>query len=198
MESNPYDAGTAPLVPGRTTTARLKKPAFALLIIAGLVVASAYFAYSVAEASYQRNADSIRKRDTHEVADLIREFADSTGHLPFQEYASQKPFMVIIGHSPEEEDRFANDPVLKRGGTWANAKELEALLSKGLSRRIALPRDPQKIPTFAPNVYVYFVFENEMVIASHLYYPDEAAIKYEWNGHTFYSYTVAYLFTGGR
>lgn len=196
MESNPYEAGAAPVAPDRTSNpiAKLRKLALVLSIVAGLVVALAYFAYPVFEANYQRNMDPIRKRDAHEIADVIREFADRTGHLPFQEHASQKPFMVVIGHSPEEEDRFANDPVLKRGATWANAKELEALLSKGLRRQILLPRDPQKAPTFAPNVYVYFVSGKEMSVVSHLCFPDEMATKYEWNGHPFYAYTIAYLF----
>ena len=103
--------------------------------------------------------------------------------------------MVIIGHSVGEEDYFARDPVLKRRATWANAKDLEAVLSKGLNRAVRLPRDPQKVPTFAPNVYVYYVSGNEMSVVSHLCFPsDEMTVKYQWQGHSFYPYTLAYIF----
>ena len=95
---------------------RRKKLALRILVGGGiaatLAVALLYFAYPLLEANYQRQTDAIRKNHAHQIADLIREFADKTGHLPFQEHAAQKPFMVIIGHSPQDEDYFANDPVL--------------------------------------------------------------------------------------
>jgi mRNA-degrading endonuclease HigB of HigAB toxin-antitoxin module len=182
-----------------------KRKKLVLGILLGAVVAGAlaivllYFAYPSLEADYQRHMDPIRKSHARQIADLVREFADKTGHLPFQEHAAKKPFMVIIGHSPQEEDYFANDPVLKRGATWANANELEAVLSNGLKRTVCLPRDPQKVPTYAPNVYVYFVSGNEMSVVSHLCYPDdEMTIKYQWHGHTFYAYTLTYIFEPNR
>ncbi len=200
MEPNPYEAGAATVEPAGTTSAvkKLKKLLLVVLVVSAFVVVLMYFAYPFLEANYQRNMDPIRKNDARQIADLIREFTDKTGHLPFQEHAAKKPFMVIIGHSPEEEDYFANDPVLKRDATWANAKDLEAVLSKGLSRTIHLPRDPQKVPTFAPNVYVYFVSGNQMSVVTHLSFPAEMAVKYEWNGHSFYAYTICFEFQPDR
>ena len=138
--------------------------------------------------------DPIRKTHARQIASVIQEFADKTGHLPFQEQAVDTPFMVLLGHSTKEEDKFANDPVLKRDATCASSTDLEALLSKELKRPIKLPRDPQKVPTYAPNVYVYFVAGKQMTIVTHLKFPDNGAVKYEWHGEPFYAYTICYEF----
>ena len=173
-----------------------------LLIISGslvaIVVALIYFAYPLLDAQYQRDMDLIRRDHAHQIADVIREYAEKTGHLPFQEQAEDRPFMVLIGHSPEHEDHFANDPVLQRDAQWANSSLLESMLKKELGREVQLPRDPQKVPTYAPNVYVYFISGNQMVVLSHLYYPNDQAVKYEWNGKPFYSYTITYEFKPPR
>ena len=176
-------------------------------IIIGLIISFAllvYLIYPLLEAKYQRDMDVVRRNDAHQIAKIIREFGNKTGHLPFQDEANEKPFMVLIGHSPEEENHFANDPVLIREGQWANSSALKSLLEKELGKKIQLPRDPQIVPTYAPNVYIYFVSGNQMSVMSHLHNPDEKAIKYEWNGKTFYSYTLTYNFapppqdSGGR
>ena len=181
------------------TMTKKKKIFLGVLVVGAFAVVLACLAYPYLGAKDQENMDVIRKTHADQIAALVREFADKTGHLPFQEYATKKPFMVIIGHSVEEEDHFANDPVLKRGGTFANASDLEAVLSKGLNRTVSLPRDPQKVPTFAPNVYVYFVSENEMAVVSHLCFPSAGmTVRYQWHGHTFYAYTVAYIFEPGQ
>ena len=173
-----------------------------LLIFTGALVAIIavliYFAYPFLDAKYQQDMDPIRRDHAHQIADVIREFADQTGHLPFQEQAKDEPFMVLIGHSQEHEDHFANDPVLKRGGQWANSSLLESMLEKELGRDVQLPRDPQKVPTYAPNVYIYFISGNQMTVVSHLYYPNDETVKYEWNGKPFYSYTITYEFNPDR
>lgn len=136
--------------------------------------------------------DPVRIKHTKEIADLIMAYTDETGHLPFEEEAKTKPFMVLIGHSAEEEDNFAHAEVLKRGATFANASVLEAKLSEGLGQKIRLPRDPQTVTTFAPNVYVYFVSGNQFSVVSHLFSPSEKSVKYQWPNGTFHSYTITY------
>ena len=172
----------------------MKKLVVAIVAAAATAVAVAFFAYPAMEGRYQRSMDSIRIAHAHQIADVVREFADKTGHLPFQEHADDKPFMVLIGHSSREEDRFAGDAVLKRNATWTNGSELEALLAKELNRTVRLPRDPQKVSTFAPNVYVYFVSRNQVTVLSHLNSRANGAVKYEWNGHPFYAYTICHAF----
>jgi len=100
--------------------------------------------------------------------------------------------MVLIGHSQQEEDAFAQEKVLARNATFANATTLEAELSKVLERKIVLPRDPQRVATYAPNVYIYFVFGGQMSVMAHLYNPSDRSVKYEWRGGVFYSHTLTY------
>lgn len=172
----------------------MKKLVIILGGIVAIVAVLIYSAYPIMEAKYQQDMDPIRRNHAHQIADVIREFADKTGHLPFQEQAEDQPFMVLIGHSPEHEDHFANDPVLKRDAQWANSALLESMLSSELGRKVQLPRDPQTVPTYAPNVYIYFISGNQMTVVSHLHYPNDQAVKYEWNGKPFYSYTIIYEF----
>ena len=163
-----------------------------------LTVVVVYFGYGLVENGYQRNMDPIRRKHVSLIVGIIQEYANKTGHLPFQAEAADKPLMVLIGHSPREEAYFANDPVLERGAAWTNASNLEAVLSKELGRSVRLPRDPQKVPTFAPNVYIYFVSGNQMTVACHLKFPTDETVEYEWHGHPLYSYTIAYEFNPKR
>jgi hypothetical protein len=72
------------------------------------------------------------------------------------------------------------------------SREFEQTLSKTLAREVVLPRDPQKVPTYAPNVYVYFVMPDEFCVVSHLYKPSEKSVEYTWEGGTFHSHTLTY------
>lgn len=151
-----------------------------------------YFGYQFLDSRYQRDMDEVRRSHANQIADVIREYAEKTGALPFQDVAQEQPFMVLIGHSSDHEDQFSKDPVLQRRAQFANSSTLESMLSEALGRDVKLPREPQKYPTFAPNLYVYFVSGNQMTVVSHLCYPDEDAVKYEWHETPFYSYTVCY------
>lgn len=168
--------------------------ALALIGVAGFAVV----AYRVADARYQKDMDVVRQKDAQEIFALVQEYANKTGHLPFQDIAADKPLMVIIGHSDQEEYFFAEDPVLKRDANYSRSVHLDEMLSKELNRKIVLPRDPQKVPTYAPNVYVYFVAGNEVAVASHLHSPHAEAVEYKWQGGKFYSYTIAAKYEGKK
>jgi hypothetical protein len=160
-----------------------------LLIAAGLAVPIIYRAM---DRAYQAAMDPIRIEHAERIAALILQYADKTGAFPFQQHTAERPFMVLIGHSQQHEDAFAQEKVLKRGATFANATVLEAELSKVLGRQIVLPRDPQKVPTYAPNVYIYFVVESQMSVAAHLFSPSPRSVRYEWRGGVFHSHTLTY------
>ena len=164
-----------------------------LLIVAGLVCwITIPRVYRAMDESYQNAMDPIRIGDAKHIVDVILEYADATGSLPFEKQASEKPFMVLIGHSRQDEDMFAQEKVLSRDAVFANSNVLEAELSRGLGREIVLPRDPQRVATYAPNVYIYFVSKGQLTVISHLYSSSENSVKYEWRGGVFYSYTLTY------
>jgi len=143
---------------------------------------------------YQRAMDPLRMKHADEIVALVLEYAETTGHFPFAERAVDRPFMVFIGHSVGEEDALAKDPVLGRGGRWSNSPELESELTTALGRRVTLPRDPQKVPTYAPNVYVYSVSGDQMTVAVHLFEApkDKETVPYEWRGGRFFAYGATY------
>jgi hypothetical protein len=170
----------------------MKKWILGITVSLALLVVLGWTTLWLMERGYQMNMDPIRRQHARQIASLVQEFAEKTGSLPFQEEATETPFMVFIGRSAEEEDRFANDPVMKRNAVWANSSELEAVLSEGLGRTVRLPRDPQSVPTYAPNVYVYFVAGKQFTVVSHLKYSDPDAVEYRWRGRPFYAYTVCY------
>ena len=72
------------------------------------------------------------------------------------------------------------------------------MLAAGLGRRVRLPREPQTVPTFAPNVYVLFVSGDEAAVVAHLAAPDPGAVPYDWRGGTFHAYTLAFRFEPDR
>lgn len=165
-----------------------------LLLVVGVVVAwiAIQRIYRGLDAGYQKAMDPVRIQDAERIADLILEYADKTGRFPFEQRTLDRPFMVLIGHNQLEEDAFAKERVLARNATFANASMLEVELSKVLGRTITLPRDPQKVATFAPNVYIYFVAEGQMTVITHLFQPSDRSVKYEWRGGVFYSHTLTY------
>ncbi len=182
-------------------TKRARIAAFAggvavLVMIVGAIVVRVFLvvgAYEAADADYQRAMDPIRIKHGKEIIALVLNYADRTGHFPLAERATDKSFMVVIGHSQKEEDSFAADPVIARGGRFSNASDLEAELSKEFGEAIRLPRDPQKVATYAPNVYVYFLAEDQMTVAVHLFKPTPDTIPYDWRGGKFHAWSETYL-----
>lgn len=162
----------------------------AVLALLGFV--GARYAFDKLDASYQRAADATRQRHAQVLVDLVLAYADKTGHFPFAEHTADRPFMVLIGHSQEEEDFFAAQPVLARGARFANSALLESELRRVLGPDVSLPRDPQRVPTFAPNVYVYFVAPEQMTVAVHLFNPTPETIEYQWPGGRFHSHSFTY------
>ena len=182
---------TAPVHVPRKRTILLAVAAGTLLFGLAAFVLWA-FVMPALDRGYQRAMDPVRRRDADAIAALVREYADRTGHLPFEELAGDSPFRVLIGHSTAEEDFFARDPVLPRGHGRARSNSFEKLLSEGLGRPVRLPHDPQQVPTYAPNVYIYLVSGDRFAVASHLFEPHPDAVPYDWRGGTFHSYAVEF------
>jgi hypothetical protein len=135
--------------------------------------------------------DSIRVKDAETMRALVHEYHDKAGgRLPYEDRATEKPYMVFVGLSVEHEDAMAKTPALQRGGTWGNSHEFEAELTRVLGRPIVLPRDPQRTATHAPNVYLYFITGREYCVVTHLVKPSRISEPYRWDGGTFHSHAV--------
>jgi len=144
------------------------------------------------DTGYQRAQDPVRIKHATYIASVIEEYKQKTGHFPMPEelLGKNKTFMVFIGRSVKQEDEFSQIPALRGGALFANSSYLEGELSRVLQREIVLPRDPQKVTTFAPNIYVYYSSPTLTCIYAHLFEPTENSKEYEWSGGTFYSHPV--------
>lgn len=150
--------------------------------------------YKSLDEQYQKAHDPIRIKHVNEIANVIFAYDKKVGYPPLQDLVSQqqKPFMVLIGRSDIEEDRFAELEALEKGALFINSRKFEAILSQGLKQKIKLPRDPQKVATYAPNVYLYFVTQDQICVAAHLYFKSEISKPYTWSGGTFNSHAECY------
>ncbi len=145
--------------------------------------------YVAMDEAYQEAMDPVRVQATEDIQKVMLAYHHKKGKFPFGELAAEQPVMTIIARSEAEEIEFAKIEVLNKGALLVTAKALETELSKELGFDVVLPRDPQKVTTFAPNVYVYFITpEQDLCIVSHLYFPTPETVEYSWEGGRFNSY----------
>ena len=165
---------------------------FILPIIAIVIIAGVFgwpYVYKYLDRKYQKAQDPVRIKHINEIANIAFAYDGKVGYPPLRDLVKQqkKPFMVLIGRSNEAEDAFAKIKALNKKALFINSSQFERILSKGLERKVVLPRDPQKVPTFAPNVYLYYVNEEQLCVAAHLYSESEISHPYTWSGGTFNS-----------
>jgi len=146
--------------------------------------------YKAVDEKYQKAQDPIRIRHVDEIANIAIEYAAKTGKAPLQELSENEnsSFLAIIGRSVAEEDHFGELEVLSKGALFVNSKLLEEQLSQGLGRKIILPRDPQKVATFAPNAYLYLYSSGQICVAAHLFEPSAISVRYKWEHGEFHSH----------
>ncbi|MBB4634795.1 hypothetical protein [Longimicrobium terrae] len=162
-----------------------------IVLAATLAISSCRSAYVAADTAYQRAQDPVRLAAADSLRALVREYHQrSGGHLPFEERADSGPFMIVIGRSEAHEDEMARTPALRRGARWGNSGELEAELSRVLERSVSLPREPQRVATFAPNVYLYFIAGREYCVVVHLFEPSSLSVPYPFGDATFHSHAI--------
>jgi uncharacterized protein YneF (UPF0154 family) len=152
------------------------------------------YAYKKLDEKYQNAQDPIRLKQINQIADVIFDYDKKIGHPPLSDLVKQyeKSFMVLIGRSEMEEDRFANIEALNKGAMYMDSSKFEEILSQGLKETVNLPRDPQKVATYAPNVYIYYVNEEQFCVVAHLYNDSEISQPYTWEGGTFNSHAQCY------
>ena len=162
-----------------------------IVLAAILATSSCRSTHVAADTAYQRAQDPIRLAAADSLRALVREYHErSGGHLPFEERADSEPFMIVIGRSEAHEDEMAQTPALQRGARWSNSDELEGELSRVLERSVSLPREPQRVATFAPNVYLYFVAGREYCVVVHLFERSTISVPYRFGDATFHSHAI--------
>jgi len=167
-------------------------PVVACFIIAAAIAVPAI--YRSLDERYQAAHDPIRMQHVDKIVRVAKAYAEKVGYPPLHNLSTEhnQPFMVLIGRSNEEEEAFANVEALKKGAALINSRDFEKILSIGLEKNVVLPRDPQTVPTYAPNVYVYMVYEDQMCAAAHLFSPSDISHPYTWEGGTFHSHAKCF------
>lgn len=144
------------------------------------------------ESQYQHDMDIIRKNDAVLIARLVSEYSKKEHKVPYYDLAQKQPVMVVIAQSEKEENLYIKDPRVNKGAKIVLLKDFKAELERVLEKKVEIPRDPQKVATFAPNIYVYFVAEKQFCSAANLYSSAERTVPYSWNGGVYHSFALCY------
>ncbi|MCD4818898.1 MAG: hypothetical protein K8S23_09425 [Candidatus Cloacimonetes bacterium] len=114
---------------------------------------------------YQDNADQIRLQHLRNYGDLLEEYYDKTGKFPFQEDYDIPVYITIAN---EFQKKNANQQ-LPFENKKISPEQFKQELEKVLEREITLMYDPQKVGVYAPNFYIYNVYQKVFYFAIHLY-----------------------------
>ncbi len=151
-----------------------------IILLLVLTAVGLYVVFTNLEGKYQADASAKRINDVHKITSLLETYKQATGHYPLYDPSPapkgliRAPTMVVIG-TPEAEAAILKRPnVFGIAVNEANSQTLITALESALKKEIALPVDPQKISTGAPNAYfVFFLFNDEYVTLTFLYEPNE-------------------------
>lgn len=115
--------------------------------------------------AFQRDADIIRLQHLKYYGELIEEYIKKTGKYPFQGQTQLQHYVHI-----------ANKKQLKyvQGGPpfehkVSSVEEFRSELEKGLGRKIIFKYDPQLVPVYAPNFYIYVIKDDVYYFAVHIF-----------------------------
>ena len=115
---------------------------------------------------FQQDADIIRLRHMVYYTELISEYHAKAGHYPFQGKAEDVPVYVHIAN--ERQQKYVGQDVDHEYEAVSTAdffKELERVIG----REIPEHYDPQYVPVYKPNFYVYMVVRDAFFLAVHVH-----------------------------
>ncbi|MCB9807672.1 hypothetical protein H6770_00255 [Candidatus Peribacteria bacterium] len=144
--------------------------------------------YQYLESSYQTKADAIRIADVNHIASLVSKYHQATHRFPFQKESDEIGIMisVYIDGKSTVNIQESISPISER--IYSYQKFVDELQSV-LGNDAVVPMDPQKVPSFGPNWYVYSVQNGNYFIAAHLYHKNSNARYVESEGY--YKYEIS-------
>jgi len=135
------------------------------LIIISILFLFSIFGCASIEKDYQENADGIRLQHLRNYGDLLEEYYEKAGKFPFQEEFDIPVYITIAN---EFQQKNANQQ-LPFENKKISSEQFNQELERVLEREITLMYDPQKVGVFAPNFYIYNVYQKVFYFAIHLY-----------------------------
>lgn len=133
----------------------------------------------------QEDFDKIRLDHIFIISGLVNEYHQKNGKYPFETEPSQIPAIAIIETEKQKETHDGKVPLfldlqIRQSEGKLPSKpnkvdiktieELETELSKGLDRKITLPKDRQKFPVNKPSVYLYSYYLDVYEITAFLHH----------------------------
>lgn len=127
---------------------------------------------------YQHDADIFRLRHLKYFGELIEEYHQKTGKYPLQGESDTQHYVLIA--APHQQKYAKGTPEQFK---VSDVERFRAVLKEGLGRDIDLKFDPQKVPTAAPNFYIYMIDGDSYFFAVHLYnaYPFSNPLDKHYN-----------------
>ncbi|MDO9578067.1 MAG: hypothetical protein Q7J16_09295 [Candidatus Cloacimonadales bacterium] len=132
-----------------------------ILFLFALLLASC----ATMEKGYQENADEIRLQHLRYYGDLLDEYYNKCGQYPFQDEVDV-PIYVTIANEFQKKNANQRLPFEHQTRT---SEEFKQEIKNVLGREIELRYDPQKVGVYAPNFYIYSIYQKVFYFAIHLY-----------------------------
>jgi hypothetical protein len=115
------------------------------------------------EQGYQHDADIFRLKHLEYYGNLIEEYHQKTGKYPLQGECDTQHY-VLIAAPYQQKYAQGTPPQFK----VTDIERFRDVLEEGLGREVRFKFDPQKVPTGAPNFYIYMVQDDVYFFAIHL------------------------------
>lgn len=145
------------------------------------------FSSSPLEENYQDEMDKIRMGHVNQISDVIYDYYKVTGRYPLQEEVTNKPITVFVTKK-EIKETFI-EQAKKNNYKLVKFDKFKAEVEKVLGEKITFPEDPQSVPTFAGNFYIYYVDKMSSSITGNLYSEND----WTYDAGNYYKYEKAFF-----
>ena len=149
------------------------------IVVLLLVVGMVWPESSSAETKFQQDADIVRLQHLQYYAGLIEEYREKTGHYPFEPHADIRTY-VHIANKHQEKYTTGDNPERHR---VIDDSDFFRELSAKLGREVEELYDPQYVPVWRPNFYMYMIQGDAYFLAVHTYEAFPFANKVSRNYH---------------
>jgi len=116
--------------------------------------------------SFQADADIVRLQHLKYYGELVEEYAQKNGLYPFQ---GEGDIPVYVHVANTQQKKYVQGTIPYEH-TVASMQQFVARLEEGLGRTIDEKYDPQYVPSYKPNFYIYMIYKDTFFFAVHLHH----------------------------
>ncbi len=145
--------------------------------------------YRAADEAYQRDMDTVRVQHAHRIVEILEAYYAKQGYYPLADRLQKgRVIEVFITPRPIHKDilrQVASVPL-----DLHPFDLLQQEVFRVLGEDAALPTEPQKVATFAPNYHIYHLTPRSYCVGVHLYFPREGAQPVRGGGSQYHKYDL--------